>query len=690
MVAAISSALTALASKTPGKAGLSFRVSDPVPYRVSPSLQTIVEIQSSSVTGPGSTAKGTLQAILKVVSESKGYFAVSGEGSLVCNLGEMRFFSGYDPKNPDQVWPWTSRIPAPGPTLRARFGDTVQITFLNQVNVNDFPNTIDVAEMGQACDQVITFGIGNTYPGTFDRPPNCLHASSSTSLHFHGAHISPGPTGDNTLINVRPSPRVDGRPVANEQFVKSDFAKIFAAGAQGRPPQKWEDLPLSWRRKQQQLLEMYDLTMPWQGLRGLPPEERLWTKDQKAIHSGQWPQYYIGAYPICFQIPLWNGRSTSMGQAPGTHWYHAHHHGSTALNLANGMAGAFIIEGPYDDTLRRFFAKQVVLLLQQFSAVSNLLRAQRKLDHLTPDLVFVNGQYTPILQMKPNEMQLWRIVNACHENAVSLDRPTNLKWVQTAQDGVQFDPRNYNPKVTNNQISVPAVAKPLGGSLAPGNRIDLLVQAPGVPGTYQVTFGGGTVLLTVEVRQDPLAPSIASPMRFPTQSEFPAIPEFLADINPDQVTVKRELHFLSTPPKTPLNPSYPPPTHTINGKQFDGTIDQTIVLGATEEWTIYNDSPGAAHPFHIQINPFQVVEILDPAVSKDPVMLPAPWVWWDTFAIPPAAVPPGSTDGKHVSGYFKMRTRFVDFTGVYLLYSHILENQDRGMMQLVQVVTNTA
>ena len=54
-----------------------------------------------------------------------------------------------------------------------------------------------------------------------------------------------------------------------------------------------------------------------------------------------------------------------------------------------------------------------------------------------------------------------------------------------------------------------------------------------------------------------------------------------------------------------------PPKHTIDGKQFSGHIDQTMLLGGTEEWTIYNDNAtGAAHPFHIHINPFQVVEIL--------------------------------------------------------------------------------
>ena len=101
----------------------------------------------------------------------------------------------------------------------------------------------------------------------------------------------------------------------------------------------------------------------------------------------------------------------------------------------------------------------------------------------------MNGQYTPVVQMNPNEMQLWRIVNACHQAAVPLDKPpSGIKWVQTAQDGVQFDPQNYDPSDTNAIVSVPAKSKAPFGSLAPGNRIDLLVQAPSHPGTLQGDF----------------------------------------------------------------------------------------------------------------------------------------------------------------------------------------------------------
>jgi len=119
----------------------------------------------------------------------------------------------------------------------------------------------------------------------------------------------------------------------------------------------------------------------------------------------------------------------------------------------------------------------------------------------------------------------------------------------------------------------------------------------------------------------------------------------------------------------------------INGKRFeDHVVDQSMLLGTAEEWTLYNDIIGtgtkvAPHPFHIHVNPFQVTEIFDPAASPQPTTLNAPWVWWDTIGIPPG-------------GYIKMRSRFLDFTGMYVLHCHILGHEDRGMMQLVQVTSN--
>jgi hypothetical protein len=110
------------------------------------------------------------------------------------------------------------------------------------------------------------------------------------------------------------------------------------------------------------------------------------------------------------------------------------------------------------------------------------------------------------------------------------------------------------------------------------------------------------------------------------------------------------------------------------------------------------------------------VDNLKPETWKPCTPIPPPYVWWDVFAIPtgkqydvttlcnsdinkcPPAIQPyvqcstrngTTTCTETIPGYFKMRSRFVDFTGTYVLHCHILIHEDRGMMQLVEVVPNT-
>jgi FtsP/CotA-like multicopper oxidase with cupredoxin domain len=676
-------------------------------------LQKIMEIRSA---GPGTGPK-TLQAVLKILDEPRTYYGnIAGGTTPTVQCGQMRYISGYDMNNPSDVWPKIKGAPSTAPTLRMSVGDNAQITLVNNVNTANFDsNQLDVAEKGTtdtACAENMSDGM-NLYPGkpTWETLPNCFHGSSSTNLHFHGTHITPSGIGDNILINLRPSPRTtpagpNSKPLITEQTVAAMFKEIFAKCATQSPwPLMWSDWTPDWQNFQKTELVKYDNSAPWRGQNppaGGPPVL------PHLIDLYQLPQYYIGAFPYCFTPPKWNGQPTSMGQAPGTHWYHAHKHGSTAINLSNGMAGALIIEGDYDAGLQSYYqskgvnlkANEKVLVLQQISATVGLLRPRG-----TKDFVWVNGQYQPIVDMKPNETQFWRIVNTCHQQAVPLDKSNAIKWVQTAQDGVQLDPQNYNPdpNFKSNTFPNPPQAFQVNGtgpwfstgSLAPGNRVDLLVQAPSTAGNYPVTFGG-TLLFTVRV-----SGTAVTAVPFPTQAQFPKMPGFLWDIVPPTGMVVRNIRFNTTktqfptptPTPTPQGtaggrnasnaaaPLWPTaaPTHTINGKQFSGEIDQYMKLGATEEWNLFNDTPtnGPAHPFHIHVNPFQIVRWFDPAIMapslrSSGVPMRPPWVWWDNFAIP-------------VQGWVTMWTRFVDFTGTYVFHCHILGHEDRGMMQLVNV-----
>ena len=281
---------------------------------------------------------------------------------------------------------------------------------------------------------------------------------------------------------VEASPRdANNNPTIGPDTSKAQFDAFFRACEQqlrGNPlvewPSNWNQAPLgpwkqpgTWLATQMSLLDASDQA-----------------QNTKVAEAGQWPQFYIGAYPYCFQLPAYSG-GIKMGQAPGTHWYHAHKHGSTAIDVANGMVGAFIIEGQYDDDLNTFYGQgwartQPVLVINQLGVQPNLKRTggggggggTPGRNDKGPD-VSVNGRAQPVVTMAPGEVQLWRIVNGSGRSGMFLSGfPPAFNFRQIAQDGVQFADENY--KASQNQSIL----------LAAGNRADLLVKAPVTPGVY--------------------------------------------------------------------------------------------------------------------------------------------------------------------------------------------------------------
>src|SRR5271166_854865 len=698
-------------------------------------LITIPEIESET---------GRLQATV-ILSDEQRSLAGSAAGT-PCDFQRLRFFKGFKTSQPTP-WPSTGD-PIPGPTLRVHVGDLVELTFLNQVNPSNFPNTLDQGETGKTpgCDIATATRQNPSTPPTAqiyprnDSYPNCLHGSSTANIHYHGTHTTPSTTGDNVLLFIHPALRIDGKIQPEDGFVRQQFAEYFQWCEKNGSAENWEQLPSAWQASQKHLLQTYDKTAPYKGVNGaLPADMQLWPKNEHNLSKGLWPQYSIGAFPYCFRLPAYDPAKVKMGQAPGTHWYHAHKHGSTALNVGNGMTGTLIIEGAYDDTLKNFYKEteqhrnwglvERVLVIQQLETSLNLLSPTNKGG---PAPLSVNGRLNPVVTMKPNQVQMWRVLNQAPRDFVQFDSFTthgkggqSVAWRQIAQDGVQFAYANYQRIGTIDAKF----------NLAAANRADLLVRAPNQVGDYELKVvpsvsdlptGTPITLLTVRVKADdkPISP----PMDFiQSEQDFPTFPVFLADIY-GPFYKQRNLYF-NTNPHSARKGQGQMPLHEINGKLFgDHEVDQRMTLNSVEEWTMYNQTTNIAHPFHIHVNPFQVVEVFQPnsAEAKDPTSkcyadptkpdtwkpcqkLAPPWVWWDTFAIPtarqdilaasvctqlnqcPADIQQYTTCTAGactvtVPGYFKMHSRFADFTGQYVLHCHILAHEDRGMMELVEVV----
>lgn len=659
------------------------------------------------------TPAGILEGLIRMTQEERAIPRTSG----VCDdPAVLKLFEGYNGNKVDpahKVWPKVAGMPAPGPTLRARVGDTVKLTFLDEVDASKFSGTFGGnSEFKTACDSSVNAKIqpnDNNWLPKDDKSPNCFHGSNIANLHFHGTHVTPSGFGDNVLLQVVPYPE------KNPALRIQQFDKVFS-GNPLAPAHFPTSMPPVWQNEMKSRLTAFDK------INLLTGDRSTELQNQKSIAAHEWPAYQPGAYPNFFYITkspipgITPPRNFEMDQAPGTHWYHAHKHGSTALDLLNGLAGAFIIEGQYDDELRNWNAKvvdnQKVVVIQEFGDVPNLYRAG--LSGGVPRALLVNGQYQPKITMNQGSIVWLRIVNASQQGSMTIDFTGSTFQVrQIAQDGVQFQVTNYN-RMANVKTFV----------MAPANRIDLLVQAPNSQTSFNLIATGantgGATLMTL------VTTSTSEPMAFPTNAQFPQFPAFLRDITGSEIRKTRRLTFgwengRTGPQRTGTN--HVPPHYMINDKQFgEHYVDETMELGDAEEWLIENGTT-IAHPFHIHVNPFQVVEMMNPntTVGGNPVITaadyplfqnptpgneaqrmaliqkcitrdPRPWiVWWDNRAIPTALAsasgmvtkPDGSPA---LMGYFKMWTRFVDFTGMFVDHCHILGHEDRGMMQLVQVV----
>jgi FtsP/CotA-like multicopper oxidase with cupredoxin domain len=623
-----------------------------------------------------------------------GKYAIPNVGTAT-----LRQYRGWDADTPAPDL--TGDVIAPGPTLRARLGDTVEISLLNKIDESMFSYTFDTnSKPGQSsfgCDQS-----GTIYPGK-DFFPNCFHGSSTANIHFHGTHAPPDGLGDNVLVQVMPQ--------VNQKDWVPTFTKIFNSG---KIPQEWKDMPESYRDEQMDLVKKHDDASAAAARKnGLLPPGSLYEANKQMIASGQWPQYIMGAFPNFFKIPDYNSGEWQAGQAPGTHWYHAHKHGSTSQHILNGLAGAFVIEssreGGYDHVIRKFYGwgdsygeHEKVMVFQQYDPTQNLERQPgAPKGKGSVDQVLLNGKLTPTINMRPGDVQLWRFVNATVGNGVGIIAfkdlfagKTGFKFKQTAQDGVQFSRDNYQNQPFAN-ASAPGGQVPGGLTLAGGNRADILIQAPTTPGVYTFQSGGLTLFFVKVAGTAASLPNGA----FPSKAQWAEMPKFLWDLRKpgpdDQRNPNSPVKFQWEPgrTKTGRNPTTNQPPHfMINNKQFGEmgeVVDQCMPLNGLQDWVLENWTT-LAHPFHIHINPFQVIKIETPS-QPDPTKPPKytnytppkDYIWQDVIAIPPGVV---GKDGQITPGKITIRQTYLDFTGTYVLHCHILAHEDRGMMQLVRVV----
>jgi suppressor of ftsI len=321
---------------------------------------------------------------------------------------------------------------------------------------------------------------------------------------------------------------------------------------------------------------------------------------------------------------------------PGLYWYHPHMHGYSSDQVSGGMAGALIVEGALDRLpgIRDLPERLLVIQATQFDADGAMISFP-KMDVIA---IFVNGQSHPAIEIAPGETQRWRIINA-----------SSFTFLNLALDGHQLH------QIASDANPLREVRSRDQILMAPGERVEVLIQG-GPEGVYALqSLPWGADL---EFQAQPALPiaSLISSGPVDRPEPLPTTLIEFEDLREAAIDRRRELIF---------SEEMKPFEVLINGHTFDeDRIDQTVELGATEEWLLRNTSRDW-HPFHIHVNDYQVVEI-----NGEPVDA---YSWEDTTPIP-------------AFGEIVIRTRFLDFPGKFVYHCHLLDHEDAGMMGVVEVV----
>jgi hypothetical protein len=393
-----------------------------------------------------------------------------------------------------------------------------------------------------------------------------------------------------------------------------------------------------------------------------------------------------------------------------------------AIQVINGLSGAFEVVDPamgLDRMQAENHIPERLLAFQQISDTLNLMSGKPGVP-----ATLVNGQYRPVITMQRGSTERWRIVNenVTKSASFSLSFPDlpgeEPQAFEIARDGVAYAPVNFESKPEQRDTAL---------FMGPGNRLDVLMKAPPRTGLFQATI---TLLEHLEAEEDssrkrpalvgaaPGAPgAVPKSLVFYVRvverdagerSTFPAalppLPSFLH-------TLAGPLDSVMPPERTEVvvftahgaasgSPSFFLGNQQNPLQQFNPGVVFVPRTGAgagaampmhqdlTQTWKVVNTDTATNHPFHIHVNPFQVVYVHAPDSTDQYQTLykrlnrasqtnRTP-IWLDVLPLPTST----ATD----TAYVLIRQQYTEFPGWYVMHCHILGHEEQGMMQILQVV----
>ncbi|MGB3294398.1 MAG: multicopper oxidase family protein [Phormidesmis sp.] len=339
----------------------------------------------------------------------------------------------------------------------------------------------------------------------------------------------------------------------------------------------------------------------------------------------------------------------------GTFWYHPHKHGLVAEQLFGGLAGLFIVRGELDEIPEIKAAKEEFLVLKDFALDGNGnifdTGHMAAMTGRAGALLTASGQINPEMTIAKGGLLRLRLLNASPSRFFHLsleDHPLHL----IATDG--------------GAISAPVELSDV--VLAPGERVEVLVQGNQQPGDYRLInqpfnpAQGGMMGGMISRNQNSDSAEIVATLSYDGETQETTLPDQLITVEPlPEPQITRQFTLNHGMGGGMMGGGM---VFVINGKAFDpNRVDTQVMLDTVEDWEIINTG-SMTHPFHVHTNKFQII-----SQNGQPASYSA---WKDVVP-----VSPGET--------VRIRMAFRDYIGKTVYHCHVLDHEDRGMMGTLEI-----
>jgi FtsP/CotA-like multicopper oxidase with cupredoxin domain len=581
----------------------------------------------------------------------------------------------------------------PAPTLHVEPGERLIVHIDNELRGLSIPDFYDPKYTP----------VGQTVP----KYPAML-TSAPINLHVHGAHVSPRGNADNVLLHIDagmsntyvydiPKNMTPGTYWYHSHLhTLTAMQTYFGLAGMLLVGRADSDIPLVTQNHIpiRTMLLQYNTVFDRQGGMAQMTNPN-WPQWVSTLIKPEGDQLAKGTYrPLLAPV---NFLQSPKGTQWATVWY------TGPLSIENKRGRFQFIP----TNLQRF---------TPFDKGGPVVKADLALPDYERDTQFtVNGQFEPVLNVKPGQTEIWVLANVsdiAYMNVRLTETATGYhpKIAVVGQDGIAYGQVEYPHEMDGTELLIPPASRYAISVTMPAKG-GLRMELPGL-GSGARAFAAPGVLYTNNGTKNPpahmgslsiLPESISYAdgfFMFPSQTLLNAVPEQgqgvttafapgqqldaptpfhdLSQVTPD---VKRTMlinggflnnHASKQDPKAFV--------YAFFGNAFPNVPLIQARLGSVEEWDFVNHN-NDAHPIHVHVNDFQVTEYDDPTTGlklgpqmhgEDNANVPAPLLGPEESVIQP--------------GTLAMRTRFIDYLGLYVLHCHRLNHEDNGLMMLVNVI----